>query len=132
MTLTKEQILNADDLKRKEVDVPEWGGTVLLRELTGRERDSFEEGSLDRKTRDIKMTNMRARLVAMSAIDDLGERLFTQAEANELGGKSAAALNRCFEVSCSLSGITDTDVEALEGNTDSEESVPLGATSLNS
>ena len=132
MTLTKEQILNADDLKRKEVDVPEWGGTVLLRELTGRERDSFEEGSLDRKTRDIKMTNMRARLVAMSAIDDLGERLFTQAEANELGGKSAAALNRCFEVSCSLSGITETDVEALEGNTDSEESVPLGSTSLNS
>ena len=74
MTLTKEQILNADDLKRKEVDVPEWGGTVLLRELTGRERDSFEEGSLDRKTRDIKMTNMRARLVAMSAIDDVTNR----------------------------------------------------------
>ena len=131
MTLTKEQILNADDLKRKEVEVPEWHGTVLIRELTGRERDAFEEGSLDKKTRDIKMTNLRARLVSMSAIDENGERLFTKAEAHELGGKSAAALNRCFEVSCSLSGITDTDVQALEGNTGSEESVPLGSTSPN-
>jgi len=128
MALTKEAILAADDLTTKEVDVPEWGGSVRIRELTGRERDAFEEGSLDKKTRDVKMTNMRARLVAMSAIDDSGDRLFTAAEADELGKKSATALNRCFEVSCSLSGITDQDVEKLEKNSEAAPHAQLGST----
>ena len=116
MALTKEQILSADDLKQELVEVPEWGGEVLIRELRGRERDAFEEGSLD-KQRNLQMTNMRARLVAMSAIDDIeGERLFTAKEALELGEKSATALNRLFEVCCRLSGITSDDVDKLEGN----------------
>ena len=127
MALSKEAILAADDLTTKEVDVPEWGGTVRIRELTGRERDAFEEGSLDKKTRDVKMTNMRARLVAMSAIDDSGDRLFTAAEADELGKKSATALNRCFEGSCALSGITDQDVEALEKNSAAAPHAQLGS-----
>ena len=115
MVLSKEQILQADDLKRETVDTPEWGGEVLLRELRGRERDAFEEGSMD-KQRNVTMTNMRARLVALSAIDEEGERLFTAKEATELGGKSATALNRLFEVCCRLSGITSEDVDALEKN----------------
>ena len=115
MALTKEQILGADDLKTELVEVPEWGGVVLLRELRGKERDAFEEGSLD-KQRNVRMTNMRARLVAMSAISEEGERLFNAKEANELGEKSATALNRCFEVCCKLSGITEDDVDKLEKN----------------
>ena len=115
MALSREQILDADDLRTQEVDVPEWGGTVILRELRGRERDAFEEGSLD-KQRNVSMTNMRARLVALSAIDEEGERLFTAKDAEALGAKSATALNRCFEAACRLSGITEADVETLEGN----------------
>ena len=117
MLLSKEQILQADDLKRETVDTPEWGGEVLLRELRGRERDAFEEGSMD-KQRNVTMTNMRARLVALSAIDEEGDRLFTSKEAKELGDKSATALNRLFEVCCRLSGITSDDVEKIEGNLD--------------
>jgi hypothetical protein len=117
MVLSKEQILQADDLKRETVDTPEWGGEVLLRELRGRERDAFEEGSMD-KQRNVTMTNMRARLVALSAIDEEGDRLFTSKEAKELGDKSATALNRLFEVCCRLSGITSDDVDALEKNSE--------------
>ena len=114
-TLSKQQILDADDLNRELVEVTEWGGSVLLRELRGRERDAFEEDSLD-KQRNLSMRNMRARLGAASAIDENGERLFTNNEAAELGEKSATALNKCFEVACRLSGITDADIEELEGN----------------
>ena len=132
MVLSKEQILQADDLKRESVDTPEWGGEVLLRELRGRERDAFEEGSLDSK-RNVTMTNMRARLVAMSAIDEEGERLFSAKEATELGDKSATALNRLFEVCCRLSGITSDDVDKLEGNleTHHDASDEFGSTSQN-
>ena len=45
--LSKADILRADDIKTIEVAVPEWGGSVLLRGLTGRERDLFEESILD-------------------------------------------------------------------------------------
>ena len=132
MVLSKEQILQADDLKRESVDTPEWDGEVLLRELRGRERDAFEEGSLDSK-RNVTMTNMRARLVAMSAIDEEGERLFTAKEATELGDKSATALNRLFEVCCRLSGITESDVDKLEKNSEThhDASDESGSTSLN-
>jgi len=115
--LSKEQILQADDLRRETVEVPEWGGEVLLRELRGRERDAFEEGSMDSK-RNVMMTNMRARLVAASAIDEQGERLFSNKEAAQLGDKSATALNRLFEVCCRLSGITSDDVDKLEKNSE--------------
>jgi len=117
MVLSKDQILQADDLKKETVDTPEWGGDVLVRELRGRERDAFEEGSMDSK-RNISMANMRARLVAMSAIDEEGQRLFSNKEAAELGDKSATALNRLFEVCCRLSGITSDDVEKLEKNSE--------------
>jgi len=132
MVLSKEQILQADDLKTETVAVPEWDGEVLLRELRGRERDAFEEGSLDSK-RNVTMTNMRARLVAMSAIDEEGERLFTAKEANELGDKSATALNRLFEVCCRLSGITSDDVDKLEKNsaTHHDANDEYGSISLN-
>jgi hypothetical protein len=115
MVLSKDQILQSDDLKRETIATPEWGGDVLVRELRGRERDAFEEGSMDSK-RNVTMTNMRARLVAMSAIDEEGERLFSAKEATELGDKSATALNRLFEVCCRLSGITSDDVDKLEKN----------------
>ena len=132
MVLSKEQILQADDLKRESVDTPEWDGEVLLRELRGRERDAFEEGSLDSK-RNVSMANMRARLVAASAIDEQGERLFTNKEAAQLGDKSATALNRLFEVCCRLSGITSDDVDKLEKNSDPHQDAngESGSTSLN-
>jgi hypothetical protein len=42
MALNKDQILHADDLPRREVQTPEWGGSVFVRALTGDERDSYE------------------------------------------------------------------------------------------
>ena len=124
--LTRDAILSADDLQTESVDCPEWQGTVPIRELNGSERDSFEEGSLD-KRRNLSMANIRARLVAMSAIGEDGERLFTKADAEALGKKSAAALNRCFEVSCSLSGITSDDVDELEKNSEGNPVAVLGS-----
>ncbi len=40
--LTKDDILGADDLATEDVEVPEWGGCVRVRALTGTERDAFE------------------------------------------------------------------------------------------
>ena len=40
--LTRDQILQANDLVTETVEVPEWGGSVFVKSLTGVERDQFE------------------------------------------------------------------------------------------
>ena len=129
MILTREQILGAQDLKTETVDVPEWGGQVLVAGLTGTERDRFEQDSIQGKGKNVTMNfaNMRARLVALAVVDSDGKRLFAHDDVKALGGKSAAALNRVFEVAQRLSGLTDNDLEELtedfgDGQTDSATS----------
>lgn len=114
--LTKAQILSADDLKYEVVAVPEWGGEVRVKALTGKERDEYEAGMTVRKGADIKdlnLVNVRARLVALAMVDEQGKRLFSDAEVFDLGRKSAAALSRVFDVARKLSGISEEDVEEL-------------------
>src|SRR5262249_54462608 len=71
MRLSKDDILKAADNEPEEVDVPEWGGTVLVRGMTGRERDAFEVSMLTpgrggRGT--LGTVNMRAKLVARCGV----------------------------------------------------------------
>lgn len=118
MLLTREQILAADDLSIEDVPVPEWGGIVRVRGLTGAERDGLEAEtvSLQGRTPHMKMENFRARLVARSMVDDAGKRLFTLRDVEALGQKSAVALQRVFEVAQRLSGLSAGDVEELVKN----------------
>lgn len=116
--LTREQILSADDLAPTVVAVPEWGGEVRVRGLTGAERDAFEAALFmeDGKRRRLNLVNVRAKLVAMACIDEKGGRLFTEADAEALGQKSGLALTRVADCVQKLSGLTDEDVQELVGN----------------
>ena len=42
--LSKDDIFKADDLPTKDMDIPEWGGMLTIRTLTGAERDLFALG----------------------------------------------------------------------------------------
>lgn len=116
--LTKTQILEARDLTFEDVDVPEWGGTVRVRALSGWERDRFEDGLMTGrgKKRQVSMQNARARLAALTIIDEEGQPLFAEADTQALGRKSAAALERVFEVAMRLAGISDGDMEEMTEN----------------
>jgi hypothetical protein len=126
MVLSKDQILRADDMDFEVVDVPEWGGKVRIKTLTGNERDAYEQSIIDQKgnVNGPKLYGASARLVALTAVDDDGKLLFTQADAKALGEKSAQALNRVFEVSMRLSRLTKEEVEAMVGNSAGAQSEP--------
>jgi len=113
MILSKEAILKADDLPKKTVKVKEWGGDVIVRSMTGIERDAWEMTTYGGGK--VNMENARARLVALTAIDEKGERLFTSDEAELLGKKSAKALAKVFEAAQKLNGLGVGDVEELAG-----------------
>lgn len=125
--LTKDQIFAADDIKSERVAVPEWGGDVLVRGLTGAQRDAWESSLTVRKGKIMvpNMTNFRARLVVMCVVDETGKPVFHQGDVDQLAGKSGAALDRLYDVAARLSGITEGDVEDLAKNsptTDGERS----------
>ena len=119
MPLTRDQILAADDLPRETVAVPEWGGDVIVRALTGQERDEYEV-AMGRALNDAdkgRGINMRARLVAMALIDAEGNRLFNhESHVERLGRKSGRALDRVFEVAQRLSGLGRAAQETAAGN----------------
>lgn len=123
--LSRDEILNAQDLKTEEIQVPEWFGSVLVRALTGSERDQFEQAILIRKGKDttVNLRNARAKLVVMSVVDAAGKRLFSDADVAILGRKSAIALQRVFEAATRLSGISEEDLEEL---TDELQENPFG------
>ena len=114
--LTREDILQAEDILTEIVDAHEWGGDVIVQGITGKERGRFEAGVIHNpgKKQKINMIDMRAILCSLSIVNEDGKKLFTPADVKALNEKSAAPLNRIFEVAQRLSGLTDNDVKDLE------------------
>jgi hypothetical protein len=117
--IDRDMILNSEDLATEEVEVPEWGGKVLVRALNGTERDAYEASLISQqgKNTQLKMDNIRAKLVVRAVVDPVTLKpIFTAGDIEALGRKSAAALDRVFSVAQRLSKITDADVEDLQKN----------------
>ena len=118
--LTKQQIVDANDLETVEVNVPQWGGSVLVRALTAKQRGQLMSTLIDQTKdgRTLRLQDLQARLCAMSIVDGQGKRFFSDNELAALGAKSSAALQRVFEVAQRLSGLSDEQVEELSKNSD--------------
>lgn len=119
VALTREDILDTKDIGEELVTVPEWNGTVLVRGLTGTERDEFERSCVSGrgKKAEVNLRNFRAKLVVMCArTPDGSSPLFLENDADALGKKSAAAIERLFEPAARLSGLTQEDMDELAGN----------------
>jgi hypothetical protein len=120
--LTRDDILAIDDTQSEVVAVPEWGGSVTVRGLTGTERDQFEASFVtyqrnDKGSFDVmppRTANVRARLVAIATVGEDGKPLFSEADVAALGRKSGLALERVADVARKLAGMTPRDLEVLE------------------
>lgn len=115
--LSRAEILQAPDIQTETVDVPEWGGSVLVRGLSGDQRDAYEESLMTGKgqARDVKTRGMRVKLVVRCIVDEAGVPLFTEADVEALTNKSSAPLQRLFTVAQRLCGFGDK-AEAASGN----------------
>lgn len=120
MMLSKEQILAVSDLKTVSVDVPEWGGEVMVRMMSGTDRDEWEASLVtvaEDGTRKPNMTNLRVKLVALTLVGEDGQRMFSVDEIGHLAGKSAAALNRVFEAAQKLNGLgANAEADAVKNS----------------
>ena len=112
--LSKEDILAAMDCQVQELDVPEWGGKVYFRPMSGAERDSFDAAVMAAKESG-KMPG-RAEIAYRVLCDKDGNRIFTAADVAALGAKSGAALDRIVAKSMRASFLGDSGVDIAAGN----------------
>ena len=120
--LTREQILAAKDVATERVNVPEWGGEVIVRGLTGRNRDRFEALMTANKG-NAMLDNACALMAAWCVVDENGQRLFTDEDVEQLGEKNARILVQLFQVAGRLSGTNQDDIKEMIKNS---EAAPSG------
>lgn len=108
--LGRAAILAALDLPTRDVAVPEWGGAVRIQALTGAAREALGQAAQS------GAGNFQARLLAASLVDEAGQRLFTDADIEALGRKSAAALQRVFDACQQLNGLGGPAAVEAAGN----------------
>ncbi len=84
-TLNRDQALAAQkrELKRETVPVPEWGGDVIVRELSAKERDEYEASTVKRRGKVVEQN--------LANLYDVAARLsgITKADEEELAGKNS-------------------------------------------
>lgn len=116
--LSRAQILAANDVKTETVEVPEWGGSVLVRTMTAGQRDAYETAlyNLAKGGVDNLRNKARATLVLVSVVDEDGRQLFTEADIEALASRSANAMDRVVKVSQQLNRLGDAQLDELTKN----------------
>lgn len=134
--LTREDLLIRDNLEIVEVDLDD--SIVYVRQMTGHERDAFEQ-SLIIKRKDSKgnligvdqaTEDFRAKLAVQVVCDANGNLLFKPTDYLKLSANiSAKKLEKIINVAQEINAISDKDKEDLVKNS---EAVQDGSSSSNS
>jgi len=115
--LDRAAILAANDLPTRDVDVPEWGGTVRIRAMNARDRGDYETVAFEQSKMGRSIPeNFRAHYAAACIVGDDGEPLFTGADVVALGLKSADALQRVFDAIMEMNKIAPAAIEDAAKN----------------
>jgi hypothetical protein len=124
--LTKDQILGAvPQLPQEEINVPEFGGSVFLRVMTAKDKDSYEMTMAEAKQKSgfAGLKNYKARLVALCLCDAEGKRLFVKDEdIGALGQCRADVMDRLFQKCQEMNGMLPGAAEQAAKNSESGQS----------
>lgn len=101
--LSADDILAVKDFPRKYVDVPEWGGTVLIEALSEQVCTSI----VSRFANNPDKLDFRTSLVAASLITAAGARMFTKRDVEKLSNKSFAAMGLVVKAVLVLNNLSE-------------------------
>lgn len=124
MSLTREDVLGADDLKRESVDCPEWGGTVWVQELTAADSMEYDVWIFEnREDKTAIMKGMNAMMVMLCACNEEGERLFSNKDLAEINSKSPEPVIRIASAAFAINKMRESDYEGEVKNSESGQIV---------
>lgn len=115
--LTKEQILSVGPVF-KEVNVPEWGGSVYIRPITLGEQARLADLGIKHEKGTVlaRLRNCTLQLIQWVVCDERGQRLFEPGDLDALLDKGASAFLRLQDEILTTSGLTKDTREELEKN----------------
>lgn len=113
--LTKGQILASNTMPTETVDVPEWGGSVLIRAWSVAEADAMAKFVTDGVANG-HIENYREEMVRRSVVDSEGKLMFEQKDIVKLGQLQPAALNRVHRAILALNKVRDENIEGDSPN----------------
>ena len=125
--LTKDQIL-AVRPKVKEIDVPEWGGSVFIRPLTLGERGRFAQMAKPCVENPGEVSRVQATVARWAICDDQGTPLFDDQGIGELMKRSGEPIANIFDAILAFSGMTPGAAEKLEKNSPTIPNAELSST----
>lgn len=105
MILTAEQILGAQDLEEREVEVPEWGGAVRVRAFSKAQQQQMRKDSTVAGEVDAYLLEM------MMFIHGVVEPQFTPDQYGALAAHNAGVIDRILKILLEISGL---DAQAVE------------------
>jgi len=133
--LTAEQILAADDIETRTVPVPEWGGAVLMRTMSGKVRDSYNEivqSRLVGKGKNRKVGSYKGLTVSLlhkCLVKQDGSPLFKREQLIAFQEKSSEVIGRLQKIAIEMNGLSDEEVEDLAGKSETDLSGESGSVS---
>jgi len=127
--LTANDIFAVEDIKIVPVDVPEWGGMVYVKAMTGLQREKYIQsmrqiiGKGNDATVAVILEHGSGKLAALTICDAKGNLLFDRSPETikKLGQKSARALERVVDASAKLNGLDDEKDQKSKAKKDSAD-----------
>lgn len=105
--LTRDVILGLNDCQVKPFNVPEWGGSVYLREMSVKDRESFFDTVKDGKIKAVKA-------LILAACDEDGQPIFTDEDTADLEEKSGSVVDKIVMEWVRMNGLHSGAVKDAE------------------
>ena len=102
--LSKMDVIRNKELKKVLVDVPEWGGSLWVQEMTGEQRDRFDRWVTEKAD---GVGGFRVRVLIATVVDEEGIPLFSDLDIPDLNKKSGKAVAKLSDKGMELSGMTE-------------------------
>lgn len=116
MSNLREKILASQDIQQETIEVPEWGCSLLVKSMTGKERSFLFTTAIDSKGK-LDFEKAYPIILIASVFDpETGEKVFGAADMDVLNSKNAAAMERVAKVAMRLSGLDSESVAKAEKN----------------
>lgn len=112
--LSRNQILEAKDIKTKDIEVPEWGGTIRIKQLSAKEYNDItmnmvnirkmaakqlsskknSDENLEDAINELAIKNQKILLLIKSIVDENMKPLFSEADMELLYQKNTNVIDR--------------------------------------
>lgn len=112
MLLNKESIFAAKDLSYKEVEIPQWGGSVRIKVMSIAEQIEFER--LNKSKKDD--SDLVFALLSQCCVDADGNHLFNKDDVKNLNEKSSAPVLHLFKACLELNEMAKSDLDKQAKN----------------